>query len=93
MLALLLASLMAVQSGGCLIKSPKRSEAAKREFRKIHPCPLTGKHTGACPGWEIDHPVPLCCKGKDKASNMRWLERDVHAYRHRNGIDCRGLTP
>lgn len=93
MIALLVAALLAVPSGGCLIKSPPRSRAALREFRKAHPCPITGRTTGACPGWEIDHVVPLCCKGKDAHSNLRWLSHEEHQFRHRNGIDCRGWVP
>ncbi len=93
MIALLVAALITVEPSGCLIRSPKRSEAAKRDFRRIHPCPITGKTTGACPGWEIDHVVPLCCRGKDAASNMRWLSHVEHQFRHRDGIDCRGWVP
>lgn len=24
-------------------------------FKKAHPCPATGKTSGACPGWGMDH--------------------------------------
>ena len=36
----------------------KRSQEAKDQFKKSHPCPSTGK-SGACPGYVIDHVVPL----------------------------------
>src|SRR5262245_54371424 len=36
----------------------KRSEKPKDEFKKSHPCPSTGKSSGACPGYVIDHVVP-----------------------------------
>lgn len=83
---------------GCLIKSPPRSERAKREFRREMPCPATGKFTGPCKGWEIDHTVPLCCGGPDHWRNMRWLSHRLHKIRHghcrdRSCIDCAGLTP
>lgn len=42
-------------------------------FKRIHPCPSTGKTTGACAGWQIDHPVPLKCYGLDAVSNMQWM--------------------
>jgi hypothetical protein len=29
------------------------------EFQRQHPCPSTGRATGACPGYIKDHIVPL----------------------------------
>lgn len=49
-----------------------RSSAAKSAFRYEHPCPATGKVRGACPGWIVDHIVPLCAGGADAPSNMQW---------------------
>src|SRR4051794_25923542 len=49
-----------------------RSAAAKRTFRKSHPCPSTGKASGACPGYVIDHVVPLKRGGADGPRNMQW---------------------
>jgi hypothetical protein len=48
-------------------------------FQKIHPCPSTGKTTGACPNWAKDHPVPLACGGCDAVWNMQWLPVDAKA--------------
>ena len=42
-------------------------------FKKIHPCPVTGLSTGACPGWQMDHIIPLACGGCDSVNNMQWL--------------------
>jgi len=42
-------------------------------FKKAHPCPVTGLSTGPCPGWSIDHVIPLACGGCDAVSNMQWL--------------------
>jgi hypothetical protein len=50
----------------------RRSPAARREFRKAHPCPATGKTTGACPGYVIDHVQALKHGGADNPSNMQW---------------------
>ncbi len=49
-----------------------RSEKAKDSFRKNHPCPSTGRTSGACPGYVIDHIRPLKRGGADDPSNMQW---------------------
>ncbi len=49
-----------------------RSYAAKREFQREHPCPSTGRTSGACPGYVKDHIVPLACRGPDTAANFQW---------------------
>ena len=50
----------------------KRSAAAKNEFKRQHPCPSTGRRSGACPGYVIDHVRALECGGPDNSSNMQW---------------------
>jgi hypothetical protein len=50
----------------------KRSKAAKAEFERQSPCPSTGKTSGRCPGYVVDHVNPLECGGADAPSNMRW---------------------
>lgn len=50
----------------------KRSAAAKDTFRRQHPCPSTGRSSGACPGYVIDHKKALACGGADDPSNMQW---------------------
>lgn len=49
-----------------------RDPAQVRAFRKLNPCPSTGKTTGACKGWVVDHKIPLCAGGPDRPENMRW---------------------
>jgi hypothetical protein len=50
----------------------QRSRQAIRSFRSTHPCPATGKTTGACHGYVIDHVQALRHGGKDAPSNMQW---------------------
>lgn len=49
-----------------------RSSSAKAEFKRLQPCPSTGRPRGACPGYVIDHVVPLCAGGPDEPGNMQW---------------------
>lgn len=42
-------------------------------FKRIHPCPSTGLTTGACPGWQMNHVIPLACGGLDGVSNLAWI--------------------
>jgi len=49
-----------------------RSHTARKEFKKLQPCPGTGKTTGACPGYIIDHIQALKRGGADSPTNMQW---------------------
>lgn len=51
----------------------KRSAAVVSEFKRLHPCPSTGSKFGSCPGWYIDHVIPLACGGCDSVQNLQWL--------------------
>lgn len=50
----------------------ERDPAARRSFRKSHPCPSTGRSSGACPGYVVDHVMALKRGGPDSPSNMQW---------------------
>jgi hypothetical protein len=62
----------------------KRRPAAIREFRRANPCPTNGRRSGSCPGYEIDHRVPLHRGGADAPSNMRWLPAREHQEKTRS---------
>ena len=49
-----------------------RSAKAKDTFKHAHPCPSTGRKSGACPGYVIDHMRPLKRGGQDAPDNMQW---------------------
>lgn len=50
-----------------------RSSAVTRAFRSVYPCPSTGSTSGACPGWQMNHTIPLACGGCDALSNLDWM--------------------
>ncbi len=53
-----------------------RSQEAKYQFKKMHPCPATGSSTGGCPGYVIDHVQPLKRGGADAPYNMQWQTKE-----------------
>jgi hypothetical protein len=46
-------------------------------FKRHHPCPSTGKTRGACPGFAIDHVIPLANGGCDSVHNLQWLPHEL----------------
>lgn len=50
----------------------KRSAAARDAFNRQQPCPSTGRTSGRCPGYVIDHVKALECGGPDAPFNMQW---------------------
>lgn len=54
-----------------------RSSEVVRAFRAVHPCPVTNQTKGACPGWNIDHVIPLAVGGCDAVANLQWLPVEI----------------
>jgi len=69
---MLCVALFSVLALGNLEAKQPRSTAAKNEFKRENPCPETGQQRGPCPGWIIDHVIPLDCGGPDAPANMQW---------------------
>lgn len=67
-----------------------RDPEVRRAFMKLHPCPSTGKTKGACPGWQVDHIIPLCFYGVDATWNMGW--KTVRDHREKTKLDVKVCT-
>lgn len=50
-----------------------RDRQMPSRFAKTWPCPSTGKNEASCPGWAIDHIIPLACGGCDLSYNAAWM--------------------
>jgi hypothetical protein len=61
-----------------------RSQEARHQFKKAHPCPSTGASSGACPGYVIDHVQPLKRGGADAPGNMQWQTKEEAKLKDRN---------
>lgn len=57
----------------------KRSTAQRAMFVRDWPCPATHEVTGSCPGWAVDHIIPLAVGGCDAPQNMQWLPLVIKA--------------
>lgn len=45
----------------------QRDRGEVRAFRAESPCPATDQVKGACPGWHVDHIIPLCAGAMKKS--------------------------
>jgi len=69
--AMIVGAMLAIQPAPAFAKR-QRSAVARHAFVKSNPCPATGRARLPCPGYVIDHVVPLKRGGPDAPSNMQW---------------------
>jgi len=55
----------------------KRDPHQRAAFMKSNQCPSTGRRSGACPGYVVDHVQPLKRGGADRPSNMQWQTKEA----------------
>lgn len=67
----------------------KRSKAARTAFLHQQPCPSTGKTSGRCPGYVVDHVMALECGGADDPSNMQWQAVEAAKAKDKTERLCR----
>lgn len=58
---------------------------------RLAPCPATGRTSGPCPGWEVDHREALICGGPDTIANLQWLT--VEAHREKTRVEVQLCRP
>ena len=69
-----------------------RDSGQRAAFVRQHHCPATGKARGPCPGWVVDHIVPLCAGGADAPGNMQWQRKAKSKLKDKQEwAQCRAL--
>lgn len=63
-----------------------RDRNVVREFQRVTICPATG-HAGRCPGYIVDHVIPLCAGGPDAITNMQY--QTIEAARLKDRAEAR----
>lgn len=77
-----LAGVVLLLAAACNVEARiPRDRAEVRAFRSEHVCPATGQHRGGCPGFHVDHIIPLCAGGPDKRANMQWISKEDHRFK------------
>ena len=88
----LLAALLAGSFSMSVDARVPRSMAERAAFIRANPCPATGLRRGTCPGYQVDHTIPLCAGGPDLRSNMFWLTVEEHRFKTFVDVrECRKL--
>lgn len=70
----------------------QRSAAEVLAFKRMTPCPATGKPELRCENHQVDHITPLCAGGADTRENMQYLTIQEHRWKTRTDVRvCRQL--
>lgn len=64
-----------------------RSTTQVNHFKKANVCPATGKIQASCPGYVVDHIIPLCKCGADNPGNMQW--QTLAASKLKDKVECK----
>lgn len=62
----------------------KRHEAAVRDFREEHACPVTNRNDGPCAGHVVGYIKGLAYGGTDRADNMQWVTAEAAEVKEKN---------
>lgn len=72
----------------------ERSYKTRKAFMLENPCPATGQVKGKCPGWIVDHIVPICAGGRDEPWNLQWQTVEDSKAKDRIEVrECRAISP
>jgi len=70
-------------------RNTERNSAQRDAFQRQHPCPATGKTSGPCSGYVVDHIHPLECGGADAPENMQWQTVEAAKEKDKTERQCR----
>jgi hypothetical protein len=93
MVALFLAAALAALP--CQGAGQHRNPAAKRAFKREHPCPggIDAGSRKRCHGYIMDHICPLACCGLDAPQNMQWQTKAQSRAKDRWELSCVTCRP
>lgn len=90
-----LRALLSILAAGLLSWPPDsfaRDLKQRTAFKRASHCPATGKPSGPCPGFVVDHIRPLCAGGLDHPSNMQWqTTADAKTKDRLEAQECRNI--
>lgn len=70
----------------CQDERPARSRAEVRAYQRETICPSTGKFGAPCPGYQVDHIIPLCWGGADDRTQFQYLTIAEHRLKTKADI-------
>jgi hypothetical protein len=67
-----LAAILVLAASAASACPAHRSVSQRALFTSANVCPSLGVIASSCPGFVVDHLIPLCAGGPDTAKNMQW---------------------